>query len=125
MRKLLNNNKRRDIEVMSAGTSAVYGLKPTRETVEVMKEEGIDVSEYFSKPLTKELIDKSDLIFVMSETHRNKIIDISASASDKVRIISENGIQDPIGSNMDVYRACVKDIKKSLHGIMEELRHEQ
>lgn len=121
MKKMLNEKGRNDIEIISAGTSAVNGFKPVKETVDVMKECEVDISEYFSKQITKEMICNSDLIFAMSEVHKNEILRILPSAGDKVRLIKEEGIKDPMGSSLDVYRDCVKEIKESLYRIMEEL----
>lgn len=122
MKKILDEINREDIEITSAGTSVVFGAKPTYETIEIMKEEAVEEKDYFSKPVTKELIDNSDLIFVMSEIHRIKIIEISPDSKDKVRLIKEGGILDPIGRDINTYRDCAKEIKESLYRIIGELR---
>ena len=46
LRKYLKELGKDDIEVRSAGPSAVNGSPATKETIEVMKKEGIDVSPF-------------------------------------------------------------------------------
>ena len=54
----------------SAGTDPTTPARyacPNKEVVEVMKEEGIDVSQNKVKTITKERVDKSDNIFVLCD----------------------------------------------------------
>ena len=49
-RRLLGNRK--DIEVSSAGIHAVRGQPPSAHAIEVCAEEGVDIRELRSQPLT-------------------------------------------------------------------------
>ena len=98
MKKMLKEKGRDDIEVISSGTSTINGLRPTYETIEALKEEEINAENCLSKQITKEMIEESDLIFVMTETHKNYIAGMLSFSMDKVRLIREGGIMDPIGS---------------------------
>ena len=68
------NERGKDILVVSAGTVAISGFKPTEEAIKVMKEVDINVSGYTSSPLTKESIDKADIILVMGPIHKEVIL---------------------------------------------------
>ena len=45
MKSVLKGLGKVGIDVSSAGVSAIDGFRPTHETIEVMKREGVDVSE--------------------------------------------------------------------------------
>ncbi|MBU1006990.1 MAG: threonylcarbamoyl-AMP synthase, partial [Candidatus Omnitrophica bacterium] len=59
------------IIVDSAGTGSYPGIRAAANTIEVMKEETIDVSSHKGKTITPELLKRSDLIFVMERRHRS------------------------------------------------------
>ncbi len=110
----------KDIKVLSAGTLAVDGLSPTEETIEVMKEHGIDVSKEKSSELTKELVSKADLILTMSNLHKMQILENYPETKDKVYLFGEyvstasdniHEIPDPIGHSVEFYKKIFDQIK--------------
>jgi len=120
-----------DTIVISAGTNAINGLKPTDETIEVMKEEGVDVSGYVSSGLTKTNIDNADAVLVMTEEHKKRILTISPSSKDKVYLLrafsekykkDDNSIGDPIGRPIEFYRDIFKIIKDSSEGFIKWIK---
>jgi protein-tyrosine-phosphatase len=120
-----------DTIVISAGTNAINGLKPTDETIEVMKEEGVDVSGYVSSGLTKTNIDNADAVLVMTEEHKKRILTISPSSKDKVYLLKafsekykkdDNSIGDPIGRPIEFYRDIFKIIKDSSEGFIKWIK---
>lgn len=123
----------KQISVESVGTAAPPGAKPTKETVESMKELNIDVSEYLSKLLTKGDMDKADIILVMDPIHREKIrnIDPSSAIKDKIFYLRqfvkgdsrEIIIPDPIGRPLDFYKRVLDIIKESIEGFLEWLEN--
>jgi protein-tyrosine phosphatase len=62
MKDALKGLGKEEIRVSSAGVSAINGLRPTPETVEAMKREGVDVSDIQSRYLTDEMIREADLV---------------------------------------------------------------
>ena len=113
---LLRERLGKKVEVRSAGTFAVYGMPPSREAVEVMKEIGIDISSHISQPLTEELIEWADMIFVMEPSHRVDILAFNPSADTKVFFLKTfrrknipSLIPDPMGRDIRFYR-YVRDI---------------
>jgi len=114
------------IKVSSAGVSAVDGLRPTRETVETMKREGVDVSGLQSRSLTDEMIRDSDLILVMAAYHMDDITRRVPEAASKTYLLKKYGqcgdrcvcedtdISDPIGKPIDDYKRILAEIKKEI-----------
>jgi len=64
---LLGNRK--DIEVASAGVHAVRGQPPSLYAVEVCEEDGVDIRNLRSQPLTAALVDQATHIFAMTGAH--------------------------------------------------------
>ncbi|MEA1939844.1 MAG: low molecular weight protein arginine phosphatase [Candidatus Caldatribacteriota bacterium] len=120
--------------VMSAGICAMPGMIPTPEAISVMSEKNIDISKHESKQLTKDLIDKADYIFTMSNNHLNYLLNINPSAQSKAFLlkryaikdkIKENiknkkhyEINDPIGKDIDYYRIIAKEIRENVEKVI-------
>ncbi|MFA5146665.1 MAG: low molecular weight protein arginine phosphatase [Candidatus Omnitrophota bacterium] len=133
LKKYLKEAGKGDIEVRSAGVIAVDGLGPTIETVETMKEEGIDVSNFRATRLTDELIKSSDLILVMEESHRAEIVERVPEAAPKTHLLKKFGaeddkrhsegfsIPDPIGRPPKDYGYCRETIKREIERIVKLL----
>ncbi|NQT95967.1 MAG: low molecular weight protein arginine phosphatase [Candidatus Omnitrophica bacterium] len=118
-------------EVISAGISAIAGLVPTPEAVEVMKEEDIDISSYSSNPFSEEFAKAADIILVMSKMHKELISERLPEARDKVclykefaKIEDKNGVDDPIGQSIAVYRRVRDEIRKATLKIVEKIKKE-
>jgi L-threonylcarbamoyladenylate synthase len=118
-------------DIMTAGTGALPGSRPTPETIAMMKERNVDISDYRARPLNQTLIKKADLILTMQEVHKQRILDLVPGAKDKTFLLSEfaepanrdnfEEISDPIGQPLEVYRQCVKAIQKYIIKIAERL----
>jgi protein-tyrosine-phosphatase len=133
LKKYLKELGKSDIEVMSAGIHAIDGMGPTKETIDVMNKEGIDISGFRSKALTEDLIKKSDLILVMAGHHMDDIITRVPYAVSKVHILKQFGIKcetrscedmdiaDPIGRDKSFYEEVFLAIKKEMKRISQIL----
>ncbi len=113
------------ITVDSAGTMRGGGLTASPETRVVLRRDDIDVSEHRSKPLTQDLLDKADLVCVMTKRHYNIVADSFPEVISKTRILSEfyegeyqsqlgEGISDPIGMGQVFYDRVYEVIRVSL-----------
>ena len=122
--EMLKEKNIQGIEVFSAGTNPVPGASPTRETIEIMRKEGIDISGHKSTYITYDLISQADLILVMGEVHKEKILDMKPEVKNKVFLLREFAddisegeipdIVDPIGQPLSVYEKCLFEIKDAL-----------
>lgn len=107
--------------VTSAGTGTFGGSRPSPEAVEVMRDAGIDISRYLSQPLTPELAQEADDIYVMAPNHLDALRAIDGDAAARARLVSSDArtIEDPIGQPKEVYRA-VRDAL--FEAVQERLR---
>jgi len=128
--KELKKENLKDINIASAGTHGQAGMKPTNETIQVMKENGIDVSEYGSSQLTPAHIREGDVILVMEPHHKEKVLDLDPSAAQKIHYlrtysgekIKLKTIKDPIGKPIEFYREVFSIIKNAIEGFVKWLK---
>ena len=132
LRKRLDELGRKDVDVRSAGVRALNGLPPSDETIEVMKEGGVDVSSFRTKNITADMVRNADLILTMETAHKNEILTIMPEAGSKTYLLKEYknpgafsskgpNIDDPIGKPVEEYRIVRDEIKKEIERFAGEL----
>lgn len=116
------------LEARSAGTLGIEGASPSKEVIELLLKEGIDPSGYWSKGLSKEMIEWADLILVMAPEHKLAVLGLVPGAEKKVRYLGEFDpdrgeimIPDPIGRPMAFYKASFIVIKRSIEELVKWL----
>ena len=101
--------------IVSAGTMGVGGIAVTPESLRACAAEGVDLKGKVSTALTKWLLDFSDIIYVMSDNHRKRVLDLAPDVADKCFMLDENkSVPDPIGQDQQVYNRCAEHIKKAV-----------
>jgi len=130
LRHLLKQKGHNDVQVMSAGVSAIPGSGATLETVEVMQAEGIDVSGHMGQPASPDLVRHADVIFCMEDFHRELILSQVPEVEPKIHLLRtfkaerpvlDANIPDPIGRPKEVYESCLMTIKESIQRIVRWL----
>lgn len=124
-----------DVDIASAGVSAVNWGSATEEAQMTAWDEGIDISAHRPRQLTPQMTREADIIVAMSERHRNLIALMDPEALERIFILdglsSElkgrrmpgyRKIDDPIGQSRSFYRKVLKgmqgELKKSLEGLV-------
>ncbi len=124
-RRLIGNRK--DIEVGSAGVHAVHGQPPSMHAVQVCAQEGVDIKDLRSQPLTPELVERATHIFAMTGGHLETIHMLFPEGADKTYLLREfeepgmtvwRDVPDPIGCSRDVYNHCAATIKNALPTVL-------
>jgi len=124
-RRLLGNRK--DIEVASAGVHAVRGQPPSLYAVEVCEQDGVDIRNLRSQPLTAALVDQATHIFAMTGAHVETIHMLFPHGAEKTFLLREfeepgatvwRDVPDPIGLGRDVYEVCARTIKNALPSVL-------
>lgn len=72
-------------------------------SVSVMKEIGIDISNHISATLSKKDLD-ADLLICLENSHADKLIGAGIK-KEKTAVLGE-GVSDPYGQDIDKYREC-------------------
>lgn len=111
------------VEVSSAGLMAVEGVPASAEAVAVMDEVGLDIADHRSQMITEEMVADADLIYVMTPSHEDMVIDSFPWAREKVEVLG-GGIADPFGLPVSAYRACRDQIGGAVRPIATALHNE-
>ena len=110
------------VKVDSAGTLSYLNIPAAPNTIQVMQEEGVDVSMHRGKSATMPLLQKSDIIYVMERSHRDIILNMWPGAESKIRLLKEKqDIPDPIGKSIEEYRRVLGIIKDQVENVFLEL----
>lgn len=102
----LKSKKICGVNVTSRGFSGGECANPN--SVAVMKEIGIDISNHISRPITAEDIKNADVVICMTESHKQLLLSVGCE-QNKIFVLS-GGIPDPFGCDIDTYRKCRNSI---------------
>jgi protein arginine phosphatase len=103
------------IEVSSAGTGAWDGAPVSEGAYLVGLEQGLDLSAHRARLLTRDLVERSDVILTMARHHRARVDELGGGGH--VFVFGEYAgragegaeVSDPFGGDLNVYRAtCVE-----------------
>jgi protein-tyrosine phosphatase len=114
------------VVVMSAGIAAAPGCPPSSEAVQVMREQGLDLTRHEAQPLTEQLVRHADLILTMTYSHLQSIIERWPGAADRTCVLmpDKSDVSDPIGQTIGAYRQCASQIAEALKHHTERLKSE-
>ena len=106
-----------NVEVESAGLSAIEGMPACENAIEALKEEGLDISTHSAKLITNEMLSDADLIVGVTPTHVTALVCSNPSLSSKIILLGD-GIEDPYGMTLESYKDSRDNIKKALGELM-------
>ncbi|HUQ18559.1 MAG TPA: low molecular weight protein arginine phosphatase, partial [Gemmatimonadaceae bacterium] len=108
-RRMLAETGREDVIVESAGTSAWDGSPASDGAILIGVERNLDLAQHRARRLTPEMVEASDLVFVMSHEHLARVREIDSTATAYLlggyAESSPRPIPDPFGGELDDYRA--------------------
>jgi len=128
LKEILSQKYRDDLVVDSAGTEAQIGARAAKLAMEIMNEEGIDLSGFRSKPVDERLVKESRIILTMTLRQKKDILNNFPDAKGKTFTLKEFAgncedveIDDPYGFDRETYRWCAREIKDNLNKIVPKL----
>jgi len=129
LKKLVQKKGLNDIVIDSAGLLALPGNNATILAQKVAAEYDVDLSDHIAKSVKEDIINRSDFILVMENSHAKDLLYAFPKAEDKVFLIrrfarfgsEDRGIADPYGLNYEAYRSCFLDIQDGVSGLAEYL----
>ncbi len=109
--------------VLSAGISAAVGAPASREGVEILAADNIDLRGHESQPLTERLLGQADRIYTMTRAHRQAILGERPDLADRVHLLSfeQTDVSDPIGAGRSAYEACKLEIQRSVEELVARI----
>ncbi|MED5259215.1 MAG: hypothetical protein VYC72_05195 [Verrucomicrobiota bacterium] len=126
----LQKNSELDIEVQSAGVSTFGGQQPSKHTLDILNDEGIDLSKNTSQTLSSKLIDDVSYIFAMSSSHIMAVENMFPEAIEKTFLVTEfcdnqsirnTDVPDPYGGSRKEYEHTKELLNVSLPGLLKFL----
>lgn len=111
-------------EVSSAGLDP--GSGPTRETIEVMRSYGVDLSDFHPRALSFQAVRDSDLILAVTRGIAEEILSTFPGSEGKTFSLGEysgldGDIADPYGSELQAFVWCAESIRRRLERVLERL----
>ncbi|NOY58410.1 MAG: hypothetical protein GXO75_05700 [Calditrichaeota bacterium] len=125
-RALIPRRLKDKVRIISAGTLGILGRPASLETIEVMHERSIDIIEHRSQGVTKNLTDKSNIIFAMAYDHYKILRDYFPDRKKDIYLLRsfnknkpsrQDSIPDPIGLDFETYLHCRDTIEEEMKRI--------
>jgi len=118
----------KDIHVESAGISAGQGQPASRDAVDAVASDGLDLRKFRSQSLTEKLLSEATHVFVMTQDHARLIDLFYPEFVHKVKLLrfEEKGmpdVPDPIGQGRSVYNECKRTIQKALPSVLKMINN--
>ncbi len=105
--------------IHSAGTFALGGGWASQNAVKVMQEMGCDIQRHIARPVTDSMVREADRIYCMSVSHIRQLVEWNPGIEGKILLLREGGISDPIGGDLEGYRACAREIEAAIQDILK------
>ena len=111
-----------DITVASAGVAATEGNPATPEAAAAARTVGANINQHSSKPLTRQLADNADVIFVLTKGHLDALRSLGHEAERKAQLLDPEGndIPDPIGLPQDIYNQTARTLNAIIARRLED-----
>ena len=120
-----------DVDVASAGTSAHDGAPASDGSLLVGIERGMDLGSHEAQTLTRELVRDADLILAMGPHHLERIEALGGAGRSYLladyasRGASIRAISDPIGAELEVYRATADELEEEIRRVLDRITAER
>ncbi len=113
-----------EITVESAGLGALVGYPADEHAVELMSEQGVDITAHRARQLHPDMVAAADLILVMETGHKTSVDMAEPTAPGKVHRLREwqdKDIDDPYRRPKAAFADALKDIEDGVADWVERL----
>jgi protein arginine phosphatase len=120
-----------DVEAISAGTSAHDGSPASDGSLLVGIERNMDLGAHRAQTLTRDMVREADLILAMGPHHLERIEALGGGGKAYLlsdfasRGASMRAISDPIGMELDVYRATADELEDEIRRALDRITAER
>lgn len=116
MRRKLQERALTDWQVLSAGLAA-DGSPAAQYAVEVLAEQGLNLTRHRSRSLTRSLCEEADRIAVMTPDQAVLLGMLFGVPQEKIVVLG-GGIPDPYGGDIETYRRTRDALDKALDALL-------
>src|SRR6058998_3029281 len=130
-RKVIIERGLSDVELSSAGTSAWDGAPASDGALLVGMERSLDLSQHRAQTLTRDLVRSADLVLAMGPHHLERIEALGGAGKSYLLSeyashgASQRAISDPIGAELDVYRATADELEAEIRKVLDRTTAER
>jgi protein-tyrosine-phosphatase len=116
-----------DVDVASAGTSAWEGSPASDGALLVALERSLDLSAHRAQLLTRELVERHDVILAMGPHHAERAAALGGDAKTfllsafAANAPSERAISDPFGGDLEHYRETFAELQREIRRVFDRL----
>jgi protein arginine phosphatase len=120
-----------EVEAISAGASAHDGAPASDGALLVGMERNMDLSLHRAQTLSRDLVHDADLILAMGPHHLERVEALGGAGrafllSDFASHgASQRAISDPIGMELDVYRATADELEEEIRRVLDRITAER
>lgn len=111
-----------NVIIKSMGIAASAGLPASAESVEIMRQRGLDLTSHCSQMVTDSIIRDADIVFTMTRGHLAALLSQYPEAEQRICLLSPEGhdVSDPIGGPIELYERCAAQIDAYLDQRLEQ-----
>lgn len=120
-----------DLTASSAGTGAWDGAPASEGAYLIALEHDLDLSGHRAGLLTRDLVEKADVILTMARHHRARVTELGGDAVTQVlgeyagRAGPDAEVNDPFGGDIELYRSTYEDLDELVRIAVGRLAKEQ
>lgn len=103
---------------ISRGLQPIPGDGMNPKSVAALEELGIQPGTHMAQPLMLDTLQQADLVFVMTQSHKELLTGACPEAEHKIRVLD---VPDPFGGTMEDYRACRDQLRLKIDGIISDI----
>lgn len=117
LRKELEQRGMEGWTVASAGTWVTQERGASRNSVLILAERGLDISDHLARGVNAEILNEADLVLCMESGHAEALRIEFPEAEDKIFMLSEMvgesyNIADPYGEERPAYERMVNEVEE-------------
>jgi protein-tyrosine phosphatase len=110
------------LRALSAGVSATDGAPMARHAQDTLRKLDVPFYGHSSRSLTAELVEQAAVIYCMTNTHRDTVINLHPSAAWKTRCLDPGGdVEDPAEGGPEAFLKCAKHLQMLIRRRFDEM----
>jgi protein-tyrosine phosphatase len=115
--------EQRGYVICSAGVAAANGVPAATHAIDVIRELGGTLEGHRSRKIASSLARQADCIFAMTVDHLDTLLDAVPDVEPRSFLLDPAGadVEDPVGSDQDVYRQTAQVIESMLARRLDEM----
>ena len=113
--------------IESAGVWAMIRAPAAENTLQVLRERGVDLTSHLARQISGRMVEEFNLILTMERNHQEALQAAFPDQSEKIHMLTElvgikGDITDPIGFPILLFEETAREIEKILEKGFEHIR---